>query len=60
MRVRSATRLDVGDVTWVGEIGCVEDADAAQPVMADGVRDALGAAVGAPVERFADTNRKLR
>ncbi len=53
VRVRAPARLHVGDANRITEIGPIEDADPAQPVMTDGVGDALGAAVGAAVQRFA-------
>ncbi|PYO88968.1 MAG: hypothetical protein DMD66_06350 [Gemmatimonadetes bacterium] len=36
----------------VGDVRRVEDADAAQPLMTDGIGHALLAAVGAPVQRL--------
>src|SRR5207247_5338964 len=53
MGVRAAARLDFGDGLGVGEVGGIEDPDAAQPVMADRIRDSLSPAVRAAVQRFA-------
>src|SRR6266496_2318792 len=52
MGMRPAARLDVDDVPRTGEIGAVEDPDAAQPVMAHRVGHALRAAIGPAVQRF--------
>ncbi|OLC07468.1 MAG: hypothetical protein AUH41_10405 [Gemmatimonadetes bacterium 13_1_40CM_66_11] len=59
MCVGAAARLHIGDMPWVGQIGRVEDADAAQPVMADGIGDALRAAVGASVQCFAGDEEEI-
>src|SRR3989449_2901157 len=59
MRVRAATRLHVGDVPRIGEIGGVEDADAAQPVMAHRIRHALRSAVGPAVQRLARDEQEV-
>ncbi len=57
--VGAAAGLDVGDVLRVADVGHVEDADAAQPLVAHGVRHALGAAVEAAGEPFAGDEEEV-
>ena len=53
VRVRSAAGLHVGDVLRAGDVGDVEDADAAQPILAHRLGNALDAAVEPPRQSFA-------
>ena len=53
VRVRAAAGLHVGDVLRAGDVGDVEDADAAQPILADRLGHALDAAVDPPRQAFA-------
>src|SRR5438105_14971737 len=46
-------------MAWIGEIGGIEDSDAAQPLVADGIRDALRTTVGPTVQRFARHEQEI-
>src|SRR5947207_13466403 len=52
MGMRAPTRLDVDEVLRVGKVGTIEDAKAAQPVVAHGIADTLRAAVGSAIQRL--------
>src|SRR5947208_14793009 len=52
MRMRAAAGLDVSNVARVGNVGRVENANAAQAVVTDRVRYPLLAAVRATVQRL--------
>ncbi len=57
--VRAAAGLHTGDRLGVRNIGDVEDADAAHPVLADRIRHALRAAVEPAVEVFAGREQQV-
>ena len=57
--MRSATGLNVADVSGIGDIADVEDANPAQSILADCVLDALNAAVDAGSQVLAGDEQQI-